>query len=275
MPPAGRARPVARPHWWGTAAYVPLLYALGFALSRPLGWLRPEWRADQVDLAGVAIAFGLLLATLPWRIRRAWGSRTPWQSLGLAAPPGSALVQVLGGLLQAVVLLGLTASALLLGAQAQWSGRLAPDLVANALLLGLGVGLAEEVLFRGWLWGELNLQIGRRRALVLQAAIFALVHPWYRAPGLQGIVLLGGLLLLGLALGLRKLADGGALWGAVALHGGLVGGWFLVQKGLLTIAPAAPAWWAGAGSAGDVNPIGGLVGWLGLLVLLWWLRRQT
>jgi membrane protease YdiL (CAAX protease family) len=248
---------------------------VGYALSRPLAWLAPEWRSDQVDLAGVVIAFALLLATLPWRIHTAWGSATPWRSLGLAVEPRMAVGQILGGLVQAVVLLGLSAAALVLSSQARWSPNLAPDLVLNALVLGLGVGLAEEVLFRGWLSGELDLQLGRGRALVLQAALFALIHPWYRAPGLQGIALLGGLMLLGLALGLRKQRDGGSLWGPVGLHGGLVGGWFLVQKGLLSIAPAAPRWWTGPGTAGDVNPIGGVVGLVGMVGLVWLLRRQN
>ena len=84
--------------------------------------------------------------------------------------------------------------------------------------------------------------------------------------------LLGGLLLLGLALGLQRRADGGLLWGAVGLHGGLVGGWFALQSGLIQLSPAAPAWLVGPGGA-NPNPIGGLFGWLGLGLLLWVRRR--
>jgi hypothetical protein len=73
--------------------------------------------------------------------------------------------------------------------------------------------------------------------------------------------LLIGLLFLGLALGLQRRADGGLLWGAVGLHGGLVGGWFVLLAGPLQLAstarptwpvPAAPIptrlvrWWAGS-----------------------------
>jgi hypothetical protein len=53
----------------------------------------------------------------------------------------------------------------------------------------------------------------------------------------------------------------------VTLHGGLVGGWFLLQSGLLDVSPGAPGWWAGPGQGG-VNPVGGLLGWIGLLALL-------
>ena len=117
-----------------------------------------------------------------------------------------------------------------------------------------------------------NPELGARRALVLQALIFALLHPWYRAPGLEAVGLLGGLILLGLVLALQRRADAGSLWGAIGLHGGLVGGWFLVQKGLLQISPASPGWLVGPGGA-DINPIGGLIGWIGLGALLWIRRR--
>ena len=84
--------------------------------------------------------------------------------------------------------------------------------------------------------------------------------------------MLGGLLLLGLALALQRRADGGALWGAVGLHGGLVGGWFALQAGPLQLASTAPAWLAGPGGAAP-NPIGSLPGWIGLALLLWVRRR--
>ena len=114
--------------------------------------------------------------------------------------------------------------------------------------------------------------MGPKRALLLQAAIFALLHPWYRYPGLAALGLLGGLVLLGLVLALQRRADGGTLWGSIGLHGVLVGGWFLVQTGVLQISPGAPAWWVGPGFA-DINPIGGLLGWLGLGALIWARRR--
>jgi membrane protease YdiL (CAAX protease family) len=132
----------------------------------------------------------------------------------------------------------------------------------------LGVGFAEELLFRGWLWGELKLQLTPWRALLAQAGLFALVHPWFRLEGGQAMALLAGLFLLGVVLALQRRADGGLIWGAVGLHGGLVGGWFALQNGLLQVSPAAPAWLMGPGGA-NPNPIGGIVGLAGLLTLLW------
>ncbi len=266
-----------RLHWWGTLLYVPVLYGLGWLASRPLALLVPTWRPDQLDLAGAGIALGLLLASLPWRLRQAWGCTTPWQTLGVALPPAAGFKAFSRGLLKALALLMLVVVALLLFGQARWLGRLDMDTWANALALLLGVGFAEELLFRGWLWGELERLVGSQRAIGLQAAFFALVHPWYRLPGAAAIALLIGLVLLGLALALQRRADGGALWGAVGMHGGLVGGWFALQAGLLQISPATPAWLIGAGSP-TPNPIGGLLAWIGLGLLLWvrrrWWRKQ-
>lgn len=274
-PPAAAANAAAnaavRPHWRGTLLYVPLLYLAGWLVARPLALLAPNWRSDQVDLAGLVVALVLLLTSLPLRLRRVWQEPNPWQRLGLAVPVALALRSGVRGLLKALFLLALVATGLILVGQAQWLGELNGALLLNSLLLA-GVGFAEELLFRGWLWGELELQQGARRALVLQALIFALLHPWYRAPGLEALGLLGGLILLGLVLALQRRADAGSLWGAIGIHGGLVGGWFLVQKDLLQISPAAPAWLVGPGGA-DINPIGGLIGWIGIGALLWARRR--
>jgi uncharacterized protein len=260
------------PRWIGTFLYVPVLYGLGWLLVRPLGGLAPGLRPDQVNLAGGVLSLVLLLLTLPRRLRRTWGIDQPWRQLGLVAPVPSVLRALVRGLLKALLLLGLVSVVLLATGNASWAGVLSGGAAANALALGAGVGFAEELLFRGWLQGELGRHLGANRALTVQAVVFALVHPWYRLPVAGAVGLLGGLVLLGLALALQRRADGGVLWGAVGLHGGLVGGWFVLQGGLLQLEPWASLWLAGPGG-GQPNPIGGAVGWLGLAALLWVRRR--
>ncbi|AFY29013.1 CPBP family intramembrane glutamic endopeptidase [Cyanobium gracile] len=252
------------PRWSGTLLYVPLLYGLGWLLVRPLGGLAPGLRPDQVDLAGAVVALVLLLLTLPLRLRRAWGESHPWRALGVLAPLPAVLGAFGRGLLRALALLALVVIALLASGGARWIGPagLEGGEVLNALALVVGVGFAEELVFRGWLWGELRLQMAPRAALLLQAAIFALVHPWSRAGWLGAVGLLGGLSLLGVNLALHRLEDRGVLWGAVGLHGGLVGGWFALQAGLLEVVPQAQAWLAGPGT--PPNPLGGVVGWIGM-----------
>ncbi|MCP9917322.1 CPBP family intramembrane glutamic endopeptidase [Cyanobium sp. ATX 6F1] len=265
-----------RPGGWLLAVgYLPLLLLSGWLLARPLALLAPGLRPDQVNLAGTLVSFALLLLTLPAWLRRRWGEPRAWRRLGVAVPLPAALQALLRGLLKALLLLALVCAGLLLGGAARTGPGITPAQLANALALMLGVGFAEELLFRGWLWGELALGLGGQRALLAQALIFSLVHPYPLAQGwLALLALKGGLLLLGIALALQRRSDGGVLWGAVGLHGGLVGGWFLLQGGLISLSPGAPLWLVGPGGASP-NPIGGLLGWLGLAALLavrrrWW-----
>lgn len=268
--------------WWGwigTLLYLPLLYGLGWLTMQPLlaSGLLSGWRADQIALLGTALAFALLLLTLPLRLRTVWEEPRPWRALGVAVGWGVGLRSLLRGLLKALLLLLFVAGVLLLSGQARWSGGLTQAEIVNALLLILGVGFAEELVFRGWLWGELNQRLGRgpradQRALIAQAAVFSLAHTRFNLGVGTMAGLLVGLLLLGLALGLQRRADGGSLWGAVGLHGGLVGGWFSLLAGPLQVESTVPIWLAGPGGA-DPNPIGGLLGWAGLAALLWVRRR--
>jgi len=258
----------AKLHWWGTLLYPAALVAV-FLGCQVLLKLAGVPRGTEASLAALPAVAALLLS-LPLRLRRSWGERQPWQRLGVTGPTPAVFKALVRGALKAAGLLALVIAALILVGGLSWTPRLTAGLLLNAAALGLGVGFAEELLFRGWLLGELNLLIGKQRALWLQAVLFSLVHTRFNLPPLQLLGLLIGLLLLGLALCLQRRADGGLLWGAIGLHGGLVAGWFLLHQGLATISPSAPAW-----LMGPDNPIGGLVGWLGLVLLLlvrrrWW-----
>jgi membrane protease YdiL (CAAX protease family) len=267
-PPTG-----PRLRWWGTVLYPAALLAVFLGSQLLLGAIGVA-EGQRAAIAAVPALLTLAIS-LPLRLRRAWGTSHPWSALGLNASWPALLRSLLRGLIKALLLLGLVAAGLALAGQLSWQPRLTPGLLLNGLLLGLGVGFAEELLFRGWLLGELSLLLGAQRGLWLQAALFSLVHTRFNLPHLLLLTLLGGLLLLGLALGLQRRADGGLLWGAIGLHGGLVGGWFLLQQGMVTINPTAPAW-----LLGPANPIGGVLGWLGLGLLLlarrrWWSRCST
>jgi membrane protease YdiL (CAAX protease family) len=261
----------AGPTWLGTVLYPTALVSLFLALqlvARSLGLPEANWPLFAAPWALLA-----LLLSLPPRLHRVWHEPFPWRRLGLIAPPGAALLALLRGLGGAFALLAPISALLLWSGLARWHPALSGPSVFNALALGLGVGFAEELLFRGWLWGELALHLGRRRGALAQALIFSLVHTRFNL-GLAGLTgLLGGLTLLGLTLALRRRADGGLLWGAVGLHGGLVGGWFALQQGALAIGSEAPLWLVGPGGA-TPNPVGGLPGWLGLAGLGWLLSRS-
>ncbi|MFM9087978.1 MAG: type II CAAX prenyl endopeptidase Rce1 family protein, partial [Cyanobium sp.] len=199
------------PTWLGTLRYPAALVALFLGLqllARGLGLPSAQWPLFAAPWTLLA-----LLLSLPPRLRRLWDEPAPWCRLGVVAPPRRALAALGGGWAKALALLVPIALLLVWSGMARWQPALSLAELANALALGLGVGFAEELLFRGWLWGELALHLGRARGAIAQAVIFSLVQA--RADlGIAGLVgLLGGLFLLGLALALQRRADGGLLWG--------------------------------------------------------------
>ena len=258
-----------QPAWLPTVLFIPLLYAMGWLAAVPLTLLGLP--TDQLSLTGTVLSFGLFLLVMPrWAALR-WSEPRPWAALGIrgAKPqeqpaPAAALLK---GLLIAAGLLTVITSVVLLEGSADWRGEVDATQLTNAVLLCLGVGFAEELIFRGWLWAELNQMLGSRRGAVAQASIFSLVHTRFNL-GLGAMSgLLVGLFLLGMVLARQRQSDRGSLWGCIGLHGGLVAGWFLLQNGLLQLSPDTPSWLVGPGG-NSPNPLGGLVGISSVLVLL-------
>ena len=266
------------PRWLGTLLFVPLLLALTWLLTRPLLWLGMD--PEVVKLLVSLGAFVLFLVCLPLRLRRVWGIARPWRCLGLNAPFKKSIRALVHGLLEAaLVLLGLSLALLVLG-QARVGDGLTLGQAVNAVAL-MGVGFAEELVFRGWLWGELQLRLNGIPAAAAQAVVFSVLHTRFDQGWAIPLGLLPGMFMLGLVLAGQRSKDDNLLAGAVGLHGGLVAGWFALQSGLLRLEPSIPVWLVGPNynplaALPDYNPVGGLMGWLGLVQLLrlrWhWLR---
>ena len=258
-----------QPAWLPTVLFIPLLYALGWLAALPLTLLGLP--TDQLSLTGTVLSFVLFLALMHRWVAVRWSAEKPWAALGIcrANPqeqptPAAAL---LNGLLIAAGLLTVITSVVLLEGSGDWRGEVDATQLTNAVLLCLGVGFAEELIFRGWLWAELNQMLGSRRGAVAQASIFSLVHTRFNL-GLGAMSgLLVGLFLLGMVLARQRQSDRGSLWSCIGLHGGLVAGWFLLQSGLLELSPNAPSWVVGPGGNAP-NPLGGAVGLISLLILL-------
>ena len=178
------------------------------------------------------------------------------------------------GLLMSIALIGLIVSLLVFTGSGSWRGNLEIQAILNCLLLALGVGFAEELIFRAWLWEELTKMLGPRGGLLGQAALFSLVHTRFNLGLGPMLGLLTGLLLLGLMLALLRLRVKGSLWGCIGLHGGLVGGWFLVHQNLLITDTNAPMWLVGPGGS-NANPLGGVVAILSLTAIGILLIRTT
>ena len=140
-----------------------------------------------------------------------------------------------------------------------FSGGLSSEIILNGILLTFGIGVAEEIIFRGWLLEDLKLQFGIKVALISQSIFFSLVHIGFKMPFWNTLGILLGLFTLGILCSIIRLKDEGSLWGAIGLHGGLVGIWFVLNNGLINISKEAPVWLVGYG-APNTNPLGGLYG---------------
>lgn len=258
-----------QPRWLSTILFIPLLYALGWLAAMLLTVLGLPYNA--VSLTGTVLSFVLFVLAMPrWAAKR-WSVTRAWTALGICNgglnDRRSSAVGFLQGLLIATGLLTIITTLALIGGWGQWLGNLDIRSLLNALLLCFGVGLAEELIFRGWLWAELNQSIGAARGFIAQAVVFSLVHTRFNLnlPEMLGLLL--GLFLLGLLLAtLRHLHDG-SLWGSVGLHGGLIAIWFLLDQNLVDFSPKAPWWLLGPGG-NHPNPIGGLTGLILLATLL-------
>ena len=258
-----------QPPWLPTVLFIPLLYALGWITAAPLTLIGLP--ADQVSLTGTVLSFMLFLLVMPRWVAVRWSAEQPWTALGICqAKPNEqpALAAALfKGLLIAAGLLTVITSVVLIAGSGDWRGEVDGTHLANAVLLCLGVGFAEELIFRSWLWAELDQMMGSRRGALAQASIFSLVHTRFNLGMGAMSGLLVGLFLLGMVLARQRQADRGSLWGCIGLHGGLVAGWFLLQNGLLQLSPDAPSWLVGPGG-NTPNPLGGVVGLISLLILL-------
>jgi len=145
--------------------------------------------------------------------------------------------------------------------------------VGEGLLSALGIGLAEELVFRGWLLDELERDCSPAWALGIDAIAFATLH--FLKPlseVIRTFPQFPGLLLLGLTLVWAKRSRRGRLGIAIGLHAGLVWGYYILNIGkLFQYTDRVSPWLTGV----DGNPVAGGMGLLGLGLLALWMRRQN
>jgi uncharacterized protein len=135
--------------------------------------------------------------------------------------------------------------------------------------LGLGIGLIEELIFRGFVLTELLQDYSLGVAAIASSLIFALSHLlWERK---QTLPQLPGLMLMGVVLVLARWADRGSLGLAWGLHAGWIWGLTCLDAAALISYPDnSSAWIVGLGG----QPLAGIAGILCLLgtgASLFWL----
>ncbi len=256
-----------RPKILSTILFIPLLYLLGWILANPL--LIIGVGKEHISLIGTIFTFLLFVISMPKWFEIRWGFNNTWILLGINKidKKENRFFYFLKGLLYSIILLSLILIPIISNQWGDWLGRLSPEIFLNSLLLIIGVGFAEELVFRGWLLEELKNQYGFKKAFIFQALVYSIVHIGFDMPFWQMISILFGLFLLGILLSLIRIKDNNSLWGCAGLHGGLVGIWFLINNGLIEISKDAPMWLVGPGNI-NTNPLGGIYGITLLIIFL-------
>ncbi len=146
--------------------------------------------------------------------------------------------------------------------------KLIPSILPTILVIALLVGGIEELVFRGFLFTELERDYPVWLAAAISSLIFALLHlVWEQRETKPQIP---GLWLMGMMLVLARIADSGGLGIAWGLHAALVWAIATVDTAeLITYTGKASEWWTGknkkplAGAAGIICVLGtGLILWL-------------
>ena len=257
---------IIRPRIFSTILFIPFLYLLGWILANPLLFL--GIKEEYISLIGTILTFLLFVISLPKWFKIRWEFNNPWILLGLnkTDKKDNRFFYFLNGLFYSIILLSLILIPIISNEWGNWVGKLSSEILLNSLLLIVGIGFAEELVFRGWLLEELKNQYGLKKALIFQALVFSIVHIGLDMPFWQMISILFGLFLLGIVLSVIRIKDNNSLWGCAGLHGGLVGIWFLMNNGLIEISKEAPIWLVGPGNI-NTNPLGGIYG-ITLLILI-------
>ncbi len=263
------------------ATFMVLLAIAWLPFAAVAYWLLPDDNQRTIVMMGtLAIEFIVLVRLWGWTMH---GYPRPLEHYGLGLSVANRVNLLYGLLLGTLSIAAMYGLETLFG----WVTWRSPSLelwriIAEGLLVSVGVALAEELVFRGWLLDELEHDFSPAIALWVNSITFAILHylkPLDEVirtlPGLPGLILLGLLLVwakratwmwaglkrrgqLGLPIGIHA----GLVWGSYTLH---VGEW-------VNYSDRVPSWLTGI----DNNPIAGVMGitFLGLLAAIFWWRSR-
>ncbi len=219
---------------------------------------------DAPTIFPLVALYGIFIALLRWWGERIYGEKQPLRYYGWVWSRLQRKRLVAGLILGygSVLLMYLLQSFL---GWIVWNEPTQPllPLIIEGGVTSVLVGFAEELLFRGWMLGELRRDYSPWVSMWVGSGIFALLHclrPWHESG--QGFALL----LLGVGLCLARRAGRGLAYG-IGIHGGLVWlNYVLTVGGLVSATGAVPGWVTGV----DGNPLAGVLG-VGLMgaIVLW------
>ncbi|NEP10934.1 MAG: CPBP family intramembrane metalloprotease [Symploca sp. SIO2C1] len=270
-----------QPNFSKLAKYPAPVRLIAFLVTLALFWLPvaiPIYCLGRdpnlVTILTMGLLFGGFLLLTPWWGKQVYQQPQLLQSYGLVGTRQNG-IDLLKGL--AIGLL-MTLSLFALQGWLGWLQFQTPSLVMWRVILeglasALGIGLAEELVFRGWLLEELERDYSLRVSLWTSAIIFALLH--FIKPLSVMIRMLPAfpaLLLLGLTLVWAKWSSKGRLGLSIGLHAGLVWGYYIINVGqLVQYSGRVSPWITGV----DSNPLAGGMGLLFMGFLAFWMGKRS
>lgn len=237
----------------------------------PGGWFYDSNTAEIVVLVLLYVGFVCLLPCWGRRVHQ-WTA--PFQQCGLIFQRQTGRDVAIALIIGVFGVFSLFGIETLLG----WAIPSSPSprivrFVIEGFIMALAVGLAEELLFRGWVLAELEQSYRAVPAMLMNAVFFAGTHfikPWSEI--VRTLPQFFGLVVLAIALVWARRSPTGTdkvtrLGYPIGLHAGLVWGYYIVNVGGLSeYTGRAPEWVTGI----DSNPLAGLLG----LILLGLIARQ-
>ena len=273
---------------WALVIYVVAVFLGGALLAPWLYWLAQTFAHTFPHIAAAPfhrfVDRSLLLFAFAglWPLLRALGMIS-WRELGLTRPHGQ-LKKLTGGLLVGFVSLAVVAGMAFASGNRVFIQTMTFYKVITLIFSAIGtaviVGIIEEILFRGGVFGGLRKLFYWPFALLISSVIYALVH-FLRHAELTGAVtwnsglvllpqMLGGfadfyafvpaffnLTLAGILLGLAYQRTGN-LYFSIGLHAGWIF-WLKTYGAVSATAPHAATWFLGTGKMMD--------GWMAFIVL--------
>lgn len=253
------------------ATFLVILLLLWLPIAAPINFIVRDRNSVTILTMGLLFVEFLLLL-------RIWGKKVYRQShllknYGLVSTQQNFLDLLKGLDIGLVFTLGLFAIEGIFGWVIWQNSEQLPRIILEGLISALGVGFAEELVFRGWLLDELQRDYRPNTALWVDAIIFASVH-FLKSFNemIRTLPTFPALLLLGLTLVWAKRGSKGKLGLSIGLHAGLVWGYYIINVGqLVKFFDRVPEWVTGI----DKNPLAGVMGLLFLGVLAFWMRKRA
>ncbi|MEG4588673.1 CPBP family intramembrane metalloprotease [Microcoleus sp. MOSTC5] len=248
-----------------------ILLAIWLPLAAPIYLLVKD--SNLATILTMGLLFSEFLFLVPRWGKQVYGQTQLLKSYGLINTRKNGFELLIGLAIGLLLTFSLFAVQGLFGLVAWQNSDNLPRIIAEGLLSALGVGFAEELVFRGWLLDELQRDYNYKISLWANSLVFALSHflkpvaamlrSWPQFPGL---------LLLGLILVWGKRSRQNRLGLSIGLHAGLIWGYYIINIGqLVRYSGSVPNWVTGVNG----NPLAGAIGLLFLSVLALGMRKMS